>query len=112
MQQGPPRRRRARPVGDLPIAELVPRAEELTKGWLLAILEQTPLDEVSGVVTADLARDGPRICVAVLRALADDADLQRLSPAGALEPLASRTGALAGASTPDAVSQAVDALGA
>jgi GGDEF domain-containing protein len=105
-----PRRRRARPVADAPVDTLLPRSEDLTKGWLLALLEQAPLDEAPAILATDLTRDGPRLCDAVLRAIADDTDLRRLEPGGALTPLAARIGQLAGAVAPAAISRAVDAL--
>jgi GGDEF domain-containing protein len=110
MLSGPPRRRRARPVADAPVDVLLSRGEDLAKGWLLALLEQAPLDDAPAILAADLARDGPRVCEAVLRALTDDTDLRRLEPGGALTPLASRVGALAGAAGPAATVRAVDAL--
>jgi GGDEF domain-containing protein len=110
MAPGPPRRRRARPVADAPIDVLLPRSEDLAKGWLLALLEQAPLDDAPAILATQLTRDGPRVCDAVLRAIADDADLRRLEPGGVLEPLAARVGELAGAVSPAAVSRAVDAL--
>ncbi len=105
-----PRRRRARPVADAPLDALLPRVEDLAKGWLVALLEQAPLHEAPGIVGDALTRDGPRVCDAALRALADEADLRRLQAGGALAPLAARVGELAGASDPGAVSRAVDAL--
>lgn len=111
MEQIPPRRRRARPVADAPIDALLAHAEDLTKGWLLALLERAPLDEAPRILAADLARDGPRLCDAVVRALADDADLRRLEPGGALELLVSQTGQFAGARGVEATSRAVDMLG-
>ena len=110
MEYGPPRRRRARPVADAPIDALLVAAEDLAKGWLLALLEQAPLDDAPGILAADLTRDGPRICDAVVRALADDDDLRRIEPGGALEPLVSRAGEIAGAEDPEAKARAVDAL--
>jgi GGDEF domain-containing protein len=110
MQQGPPRIRRARPVADAPIDALLMRAEDLTKGWLLALLEQAPLDDAAAILAADLARDGPRVCSAVVRALADDADLRRLEPGGALEPLAAQTGEISGSRGADMTARAVDTL--
>jgi GGDEF domain-containing protein len=110
MNQGVPRRRRARPVGDAPVDALLARAESLTKGWLVALLEQTPLEEASAILAADLVRDGPRVCDAVVRALASDDDLRRLEPGGVLEPLAERAGAIAGAAGAGPVSGAIDAL--
>jgi GGDEF domain-containing protein len=106
----PPRRRRARPVADAPIDALLPRSEDLAKGWLLALLEQAPLDDAPAILATDLTRDGPRVCDAVVRAIADDTDLRRLEPGGVLTPLAARVGELAGAAAPAAVSRAVDAL--
>jgi GGDEF domain-containing protein len=105
-----PRRRRARPVADAPIEALLPHSEQLAKGWLLALLEQAPLDDAPAILAADLTREGPRLCDAVLRAIANDTDLSRLQPGGALTPLAARAGALAGATAPAAVSGAIDAL--
>jgi len=106
----PPRRRRARPVADAPIDPLLLRSEDLTKGWLLALLEDAPLEAASGILAADLTRDGPRVCDAALRAIASDTDLRRLEPGGALRPLAARVGELAGAAAPADVARAVDAL--
>jgi GGDEF domain-containing protein len=106
----PPRRRRARPVADAPIDSLLPRSEDLAKGWLLALLEQAPLDDAPAILATELTRDGPRVCDAVLRALVDDTDLRRLEPGGVFEPLTARVGEMAGAASPAAVSAAVDAL--
>src|ERR1700749_2061344 len=88
----PPRRRRARPVADAPIEALLPRSQDLAKGWLLALLEQAPLDDAPAILATDLPRDGPRVCDAVLRAIADDTDLRRLEPGGAFTPLVSPGG--------------------
>jgi GGDEF domain-containing protein len=110
MHHGPPRRRRARPVGDAPIDALLGGIDELAKGWLLALLEQVPLDAAPNILAADLARDGPRICDAVVRALADENDLRRLEPGGALEPLVSRAAAFAASSDPASIARGVDAL--
>src|SRR2546429_3818486 len=109
MQPGPPRRRHARPVAGAPIDALLPRAEDLTKGWLLALLEQEPLSDAPSILASELTRDGPRLCDAVVRALADEGDLHRLAPGGALEPLAARAGELAGAQGVEATARAVDA---
>ena len=86
------------------------RAEDLAKGWLLALLEQAPLHDAPTILAADLSRDGPRVCDAVVRALANDADLRRIEPGGALEPLVGAAGAFAGAGGVTSASQAVDAL--
>jgi GGDEF domain-containing protein len=110
MLPGPPRRHRARPVADAPIDALLSRSEDLAKGWLLALLEGAPLAEAPQILATELTRDGPRVCDAMLRAIADDTDQRRLEPGGALEPLVARVGELAGASGAAGTSYAVDAL--
>ena len=97
-------------MADAPIDALLVAAEDLAKGWLLALLEQSPLEAAAGILAADLARDGPRVCDAVVRALADDADLRRIEPGGALEPLVSRAAEFVGAGDAGTASRAVDAL--
>ena len=110
MNSGTPRRRRARPVADAPVDELLARTDQLAKGWLLALLENVALEDAATVLAGSLAADGPRICAAALRAIADDRDLRRLEPGGVLEPLASACGEFAGASGPAAALRTVDAL--
>jgi GGDEF domain-containing protein len=110
MLTGPPRRRRARPVADAPIEALLERTEDLAKGWLLALLERAPLDDAPRILAADLTREGPRVCAAMLRAIADETDHRRLEPGGALQPLVARVGELAGAAGAAATSLAVDEL--
>src|SRR5579884_1356189 len=105
-----PRRRSARPVADAPIDELLARTDDLAKGWLLALLEETPLEDASRVLASGLAEDGPRLCGAVLRALSDDVDLDRLGPGGVLEPLAASCGGFGGQAGGEAALRAVDAL--
>ncbi len=111
MQTRPPRRRRARPVADAPIDELLPRTEALAKGWLLALLEGVPLEDAAAVLASSIAADGPRICAAILRALSDDRDLGRLELGGVLEPLVSSCGDFGGGpGSADRALVAVDAL--
>jgi GGDEF domain-containing protein len=105
-----PRRRRARPVADAPIDVLLARNDELAKGWVLALVEAAPLHEAPRILTDVLTRDGPRVCDATLRALADEDDLRRISPGGALRPLVARVGEMTGAAGAGAAARAVDAL--
>jgi GGDEF domain-containing protein len=112
MANRPPRQRSARPVADAPVDALVVRAEDLAKGWLLGLLEDAPLEDAPGILAAELARDGPRVCAAVVQALASDDDLQRLEPGGALEGLAARAGSFAGGRDGESICRVIDALGA
>ncbi len=97
-------------MADASLDALLDRSEDLAKGWLLALLEQAPLDDAPRILAADLTRDGPRVCEALLRAIGSDADERRLESDGALAPLAGRVGELAGAAGARDTAQAVDAL--
>lgn len=110
MHEPPLRRRRARPVADAPIDELLARTDALAKGWLVALLEGSPLDDAPQILSAGIAADGPRICAAVLRALVDDRDFRRLEAGGVLEALASQCASFAGPAGGEAALRAVEAL--
>jgi GGDEF domain-containing protein len=92
------------------VEALLLRGEVLAKGWLLALVEDAPLDEAAAILAGEVARDGPRICDAVVRALYNEADLRRIEQEGVLEPLASRAGELAGAWSAEAAAHAVRTL--
>jgi len=110
MERGVPRRRRPGPVVTTGVEALFVRGEELAKGWLLAMVEDAPLEEAAAIMAGDIARDGPRICDAVVRAVYDEADLRRIEPGGVLEPLVSRAGELAGSRGAEAAAHAVETL--
>jgi hypothetical protein len=107
MRPRPPRRRPARPVADAPVAALVAGAEDLAKGWLLALIEEQPLDRASSIPVDEMARDGPAICALLVRSLASDAELERVAEGVEALP---RVGELAGAGTAAEVSHAVEVL--
>jgi GGDEF domain-containing protein len=113
MAPSAPRRRRARPVADAPIEVLLPRAADLAKGWLLALVEDAPLSDAPALLGAGFPNDGPRLCEAVLRALVDDRELHRLRAGGPLGALAASVGDLAAAGGDAAATvRSVDALAA
>jgi GGDEF domain-containing protein len=90
------------PVADVPppaIADGVAPA----KGWLLALIAARELQDAPAVPTAELARDAPKLCAAILRAVGSDAELD-------LSPLAAGAGAMAGAGSPATVVAAVGLL--
>jgi GGDEF domain-containing protein len=97
-------------VADASTEALLARADEVAKGWLIALIEDAPLAQAPAILTAELAGDGPRLCRAILKALGSDKGLRELELGEALSPLASRVGEIAGADGADAVVQAVDAL--
>lgn len=97
MHEGTPRRRRARPVADASVEELLGRCDELAKGWLLELVESAPLSRAAAILAGPLAQEGPTICAAVIGALASDAELAALQAGGELVRLASQAGAIAAA---------------
>jgi GGDEF domain-containing protein len=110
MERGVPRRRRPGPVVAEGVEALLLRGEQLAKGWLLALVEDAPLEAAAAIMAGDVAREGPRICSAVVRAIYDEADLRRIEAGGALERLVSRAGELAGVGSAEADVHAVDTL--
>jgi GGDEF domain-containing protein len=105
-----PHRRPGRPVADAPIERLVAHPEEVARRWMLALLSQVELHEAPGLVTEPFTRDGPRVCDAAVRALAEDSDLRRLERGGALWPLVSRVGEMTGSTSAGHVLSVVDVL--
>jgi hypothetical protein len=110
MAQEAPRSQRARPVAGVPLDGLLAGTEQIAKGWALALVEQAPLPAAPGILTEAFTRDGPRVCDAAVRALADDGDLRRLAPGGALRGLAASIGEMTGGHGPGDAARAVDAL--
>jgi GGDEF domain-containing protein len=100
---------RPRPVADVPPAALADGVAA-AKAWLLALVSAAPMDAVPSLPTADIAREAPPLCAAVLRATGSDRELARLVPGGDLAELAARAGRLAGAETPAAAAAAVGHL--
>src|SRR4051812_46902649 len=101
---------RARPVADAPVSALVDGADELAKAWVLELVAAAPLAASAGLRLDELAAEGPSLCIAVVRALADDEDLARLEEGGDLVGVVARAGALAGAGDPASAFRAVEAL--
>src|SRR4051794_1463300 len=101
---------RARPVADAPVGALVDGADEVAKAWLLELLAAAPLAAAGGVRVEHLAAEGPELCTAVARALADDDELARFAAGGDLFGAAGRVGELAGAPDAGSAFAAVEAL--
>jgi GGDEF domain-containing protein len=106
---------RARPVADLPLEQLTDTADELSRAWAVALILARAPSAIAEVPLEELARDGPRMCEQVLRALQSDAELERLTQThvdgGHEEPVpATRLGSLAGASDVPSVVAAMESL--
>jgi GGDEF domain-containing protein len=100
---------RPRPVADVPPPALAD-GHAPAQRWLLRLIAARPLHDVSAIPTAELAREGPGLCAAVLRAVGSEPELPRLQPDGDLAALAARAGALAGAGSASAAVAAVGQL--
>jgi GGDEF domain-containing protein len=106
---------RARPVAEAPVDALTAMAEELARRWAIALIRARPLERIGEVPLAELAREGPALCIGAVRALASDGELERMvgGVGGGRDQEtspASRLGALAGALDGAAVVAAVEAL--
>jgi GGDEF domain-containing protein len=102
MPEAPFGARRPSPVADVPPAALAGGLAP-AKGWLLAVIASRELHDAPAVPTAELVRDAPRLCAAILRAVGSDAELD-------VSPLAARAGAMAGAGSPATAVAAVGLL--
>lgn len=96
MAQGLFGARRPRPVADIARPALAD-GSTCAKGWVLALVAATPLEQVATLPTAQLATEAPHLCAAVLLALGSERELERLAPGGDRAALAARAGRLAGA---------------
>jgi GGDEF domain-containing protein len=90
------------PVADVPPAAIADGVAP-AKGWLLALIAARDLQDAAAVPIAELARDAPGLCAAILRAVGSDAEPE-------LPPLAARAGAMAGAGSPASAVAAVGLL--
>ncbi len=85
---------RARPVVDLPGERLLAEAGELARRWAVALILMRPLEGVAAVPLETLVDEGPGLCAQVIRALASDLELDRLTaaaaPAGGADTAAAR----------------------
>jgi GGDEF domain-containing protein len=100
---------RPRPVADVPPPALAD-GQAPAQRWLLRLIAARPLHDVPAIPTAELAREGPALCAAALRAVGSEPELPRLQPDGDLAALAARAGAMAGAGSAAAAVAAVGQL--
>jgi GGDEF domain-containing protein len=79
---------RARPVADAPVDALVEDAEGIARDWLVELVGSSPLAAAPALPVDRLSASGPALCAAAARALASEADFERLEPGGDLRGLA------------------------
>jgi hypothetical protein len=80
-------------VADAPVEELVERAEELARRWIVALVAARALGQMAGVPLQLLAREAPALCARLARALRSDTELAQLleSPDAREDPGAERS---------------------
>jgi hypothetical protein len=80
MSDRPPIERiaRARAVADAPVGALLANADELARRWLIALIAARPLEQIAELPLDALAAAAPALCEQLVRALASDAELERL----------------------------------
>lgn len=103
---------RARPLADAPIEALLARADELARRWAITLVLARPLEGIGELPLDDLAREAPLLCAQVVRALASDAELERLAGGqiGEVDSHAATLGELAGAQSAQAAVAAAESL--
>ncbi len=99
-------RRRPRPVADAPLVD----GALLAKAWLVELVAVAPLELAARLPGPRFAEDAPRLCAAIVAALASDAAFDDLEPGGSLAPLAAGAGFLAAAPGPLDAMTALEAL--
>jgi GGDEF domain-containing protein len=90
------------PVADVPPATIADGVAP-AKAWLLALIAARELPDAAAVPVAELTRDGPMLCAAILRTVGSDRELE-------LPPVAARAGAMAGAGSAASTVAAVGLL--
>jgi GGDEF domain-containing protein len=106
---------RARAIADLPIDALVADADDLAKGWAIALIGNGPMDRLSDIPLGEISSNAPALCSQVLRSLQSDVELDRLTGRGApsgREQSAQARGlaAMVGAGDAETAVEAVEAL--
>lgn len=85
-------------------------ASAVAKGWLLELIDAAPLEAADAVPAGPISAEGPLLAEAMLRALASDAELERLDHEGDLEPLAAAVVRLSGVADGGGAVRAVELL--
>src|SRR5271154_5446268 len=106
---------RPRPVSEAPVENLIDRADDLARRWVIALILMRPLQRIGELPLEDLARAAPALCAQAIRALFSDAELDRLAgscAAGSREESADahELGKLAGARDAEEAVEAVESL--
>jgi diguanylate cyclase (GGDEF)-like protein len=86
---------------DAPLARLAESREEITKAWLMRVLERASLDEIERMQTDRAARELPDLIADIIHAMGTDVEWTRLEPGGDRHERVKRLVAFRGRETPD-----------
>ncbi|MDP8942940.1 MAG: diguanylate cyclase [Actinomycetota bacterium] len=103
-----PKIRRLPAALDGPLQRLAESREEITKAWLIRVLERSSLEEVERMQTDRIARELPDLVEDIVRAMGEDSEYARLEPGGDRHERAARLVAFRGRETPDPAELARD----
>lgn len=106
---------RPRPADEALVENLLERADDLARRWVIALILMRPLQRIGELPLEELAHGAPALSAQAIRALASDAELERLAgscAAGSREQsaCARELAKLAGARDAEAAVAAVEAL--
>lgn len=93
---------------DGPLARLADSREEITKAWLLRVLERSSLEEIELMQTDRIARELPELIGDIVDAMAGDVDELRIEPGDERQERASRLVAFRGRENPEPTELARD----
>ena len=93
---------------DAPLARLAETREEITKAWLMRVLERASLEEIERMQTDRVVRELPELIGDIIQAMGDDAHALRLEPGGERHEGAAKLVGFRGRETPEPVELARD----
>ena len=103
-----PKIRRLPAALDAPLHRLGEAREEITKAWLMRVLERASLEEVERMQTDRIARELPELVSDIVRAMGEDSEYARLEPGGDRHERVTRLVAFRRREAPDAAELARD----
>ena len=93
---------------DAPLARLADSREEITKAWLMRVLERASLEEIERMQTDRVARELPDLLADIIHGMGEDAEQGALEPGSDRDERVRRLVAFRGRETPDPAELARD----
>src|ERR1039457_5903228 len=74
-----PQAARAHAIADPPLDALIADADGLARRWAIALINLRPLERIGEIPLEAFALKAPPLCALVVRSLASDAELERMT---------------------------------